>query len=200
MNIKTHDERKMIATFEKFDSYNKQDLNQFIWNGKTYPQEYFMAIKLYEWVLKLDENASEALLLASRCQHLGRWEIRRDSYPMDRVGYLSWRKKLSESHATKASIILKEAKYSQSVIEEVEQIILKKGIKQNTDVQTIENALCLVFLEFQYESFYPTHQETIVNILKKSLMKMDEKGHKCAMSLPFSSEGSSYIEQAIKLL
>jgi hypothetical protein len=194
------DENKLNQTFEKFDSYNKQDPNQFIWEGKTYPQEYFMALKLHEWVLKLNPSPSEALLLASRCQHLGRWEIRRDSFPMDRVGYLSWRKQLSESHAKKAKIILQEAGYPQSVMEDVEQIVLKKGIKQNADVQTMENALCLVFLEFQYESFHPNHPETIVNILKKSLMKMDQKGHEFATSLQFSSAGSNYIEQAIKML
>ena len=199
MNV-TQDEYKMNKAIEKFYSYNKQDPNKFTWNEETYPQEYFMAIKLHEWVLKLDHEPSEALLLASRCQHLGRWEIRRDSYPMDRVGYLTWRKELAESHAKKSKIILHEAGYAQSLIDEVEQIVLKKGIKQKPDVQTIENALCLVFLEFQYEDFHPNHQDTIVNILKKSLMKMDEKGHKFAMNLQFSTQGSNYIAQALQLL
>ncbi len=60
---------KIESVFEQFDSYNKRDPNQFIWEGKSYPQEYFLAIKLHEWVLKLNPEPSEALLLASRCQH-----------------------------------------------------------------------------------------------------------------------------------
>ncbi|MDB5274894.1 MAG: hypothetical protein JWO58_3261, partial [Chitinophagaceae bacterium] len=69
------------VAFGLFDAYNKQDPRSFEWEGTTYPQEYFFAIKLYEWVLKLDPNADEELLLASRSQHIGRWEMPRESYP-----------------------------------------------------------------------------------------------------------------------
>jgi hypothetical protein len=72
---------KITQAFEKFDDYNKQDPNSFEWNGEIYPQEYFMALKCSEWVLKLDPQASEELQLASRSQHIGRWSIPRNTYP-----------------------------------------------------------------------------------------------------------------------
>jgi NACalpha-BTF3-like transcription factor len=146
----------------------------------------------------LDYKPSEALLLASRSQHIGRWEHPRESYPADRVGYLTWRKELGQMHAQKATQIMQELGYSTDEMAKVEHIILKKGIKNNVDVQTIENALCLVFLQFQYEEFHPKHEpEKVINILKKSLQKMDTQGHEYALTLNYSDQGLHYIQQAL---
>jgi hypothetical protein len=192
---------KLAQAFEAFDNYNKQDPHTFTWDGLSYPQEYFLALKLHEWVLKLDPEADEELLLASRSQHIGRWEIPRESYPDGREAYLKWRKDLALFHAEKASAIMQEAGYSDEQITRVRQIILKQKIKVDADVQTMENALCLVFLEFQYEEFYPKHSpEKVVNILRKSLLKMDSHGHQFALELNFSEQGLAYIQEALNSL
>ncbi len=192
---------RMQAAFEAFDNYNKLDPSPFTWDGTNYPQEYFLAIKLHDWVLKLDPNADEALLLASRSQHIGRWESPRETYPMDREGYLKWRKDLSKFHAEKAAFIMQKVGYDDEMIDRVSQIILKQKIKVDADVQTIENALCLVFLEFQYEDFMLKHEpEKVVNILKKSLFKMDAHGHQFALKLTYSDLGLGYINDALKLI
>ncbi len=192
---------KLQAAFEAFDNYNKIDPNTLTWDGTTYPQEYFLAIKLHDWVLKLDPNANEALLLASRSQHIGRWESPRETYPMDREGYLKWRKDLSKFHAEKAGFIMQKVGYGDDMIDRVSHIILKQKIKVDADVQTMENALCLVFLEFQYEDFMLKHEpEKVVNILKKSLLKMDTHGHQFALKLTYSDIGLGYINDALKLI
>ncbi|NGM62706.1 DUF4202 domain-containing protein [Sphingobacterium sp. SGG-5] len=191
---------KLNQAFELFDTYNRQDPNTFVWEGHQYPQEYFMALMLHEWILKLDPKAGEPLLLASRCQHIGRWEIPRNQYPRDREGYLRWRKDLAAHHAQISTDILQKVGYGDETIQQVEQIVLKKKIKVNNAVQTIENALCLVFLAYQYEQFYKEHTEKIVNILKKSLLKMDKTGHRFALELPYSSEGLKYIQEAVSSL
>lgn len=192
---------KLNSAFQRFDAYNQSDPNIFHWEGNDYPQEYFFAVQLYEWILKLEPSASEALLLASRSQHIGRWEIARESYPEGRVGYLTWRKDLSLFHAKKASEILDEIGYEKEEIAKVERIILKQKIKADHEVQTMENALCLVFLQFQYEAFHAKHSpEKVINILKKSLLKMDAHGHQFALKLNYSPEGLAYIQEALKLL
>ncbi|WP_134090440.1 DUF4202 domain-containing protein [Olivibacter sp. XZL3] len=188
---------KQESAFALFDAYNKRDPNRIEWEGQTYPEAYFFAIKLHYWIKKLAPQAGEALLLASRCQHIGRWEISRDEFPQDREGYLKWRKQLAIFHAEKAKDILVEVGYSTTLINDVQEIILKKRIKVNADVQTMENALCLVFLAYQYEAFYPRHRDKIVNILRKSLLKMDEHGHSFALSLPYSPEALSYVKEAL---
>jgi len=192
---------KLEIAFQKFDEYNKADNNIFVWEEKEYPQEYFLALQLYQWVLKLDPIATEALLLASRSQHIGRWEIARETYPDGRVGYLTWRKDLSFFHAKKAKEILIEVGYEAEDIAKVERIILKQRIKTDPEVQTMENALCLVFLQFQYEDFHPKYSpEKVINILKKSLLKMDAHGHQFALNLTYSPQGVAYIQEALKLL
>jgi hypothetical protein len=192
---------KLDAAFEAFDNYNKLDPNAFTWDGVTYPQEYFLAIKLHEWVLKLDPVANEALLLASCSQHIGRWESPRETYPMDREGYLKWRRDLSKFHADKATGIMQRVGYDDEMLDRVSQIILKQKIKVDVDVQTMENALCLVFLEFQYEDFLYKHSaEKVINILKKSLLKMDAHGHQFALKLNYSELGLQYVGEALKLI
>jgi hypothetical protein len=192
---------KLQHAFEQFDNYNKTDPTIFEWEGISYPQEYFLAIKLYDWVLKLDPDAGEELLLASRCQHIGRWEIPRDSYSEGREAYLKWRSDLAKYHAEVAKSILQDVGYDEQQIARVRQILLKQKIKVDADVQTMENALCLVFLEFQYEDFFPKHeQDKLVNILKRSLLKIDAHGHKFALSLNYSIKGLYYINEALKLI
>jgi hypothetical protein len=192
---------KLSTAFEQFDTYNKKDPNTFTWDNTTYPQEYFLAIKLYDWVNKLAPNASEELLLASRSQHIGRWEIPRHTYPDGREAYLKWRKDLAQYHAEKATAIMEQVGYTAEQIARVKQILLKQKIKVDHDVQTMENALCLVFLQFQYEDFYPKYEaDKVINILKKSLLKMDAHGHQFALGLNYSEKGLHYIQEALKLL
>lgn len=190
---------KLDKAFEKFDNYNKKDPNIFTWKGVSYPQEYFLALKLYEWVKKLAPDPSEELLLSSRCQHIGRWEIPRDSYPDGRDGYLKWRKDLALFHAGKASVIMESVGYPDYKVSRVKQIILKQKIKADKEVQVMENALCLVFLEFQYEEFYPKHSlEMVINILKRSLIKMDNHGRQFALGLTYSEMGLFCINKALE--
>ncbi len=192
---------KLQAAFEAFDNYNKMDPTVFEWEGTAYPQEYFLAIKLYDWILKLNPDAHEPLLLASRSQHIGRWESPRDTYPMDRDGYLKWRRDLSHFHADKATDILNRVGYDDDTINRTRQIILKQKIKVDADVQTMENALCLVFLQFQYEDFLHKYTaDKVVNILRKSLLKMDAHGHAFALQLNYSAPGLQYINEALKLI
>src|SRR5690606_1689113 len=153
---------------------NKTDPNTFSWQGQDWPRELFLADKLTGWVQVLDPAAAEPLLLASRCQHIGRWQIPRHDYPEGRIGYLSWRKAQAQHHDAMASAILRDLHYIDDTIERVQTIILKRGIKQDADVQTMENALCLIFLQYQFESFRQENKDKIVGIIRKSLLKMDE--------------------------
>jgi len=193
-------DNQLQQAFELFDAYNKQDPNTFTWEGKTYPQEYFLALKLYDWVLRLRPDADDALLLAARSQHIGRWKIAREHFPDGREGYLKWRRELASFHADRATEILEKVGYNAATIQQVSDIILKKKIKVNQDVQVMENALCLVFLAYQYEDFYPKYPDKIVNILKKSLLKMDAEGHRFALGLTYSPAGLQYIQEALTLI
>ena len=49
------------------------------------------------------------LRLAARCQHLERWSVPRDSYPLDKPGYLHWRRSLYVKQAERAKELLLQA-------------------------------------------------------------------------------------------
>jgi hypothetical protein len=188
---------KIQQAYTLFDQYNQNAPESITYRDTIYPSEYFYALKLHEWVLKLEPNASEALLLASRCQHIGRWEIARKSYPDGRMGYLRWRSDLSKFHAKKSEEILRSIDYSDGIIKRVKEIVLKKAVKRDNEVQVIEDALCLVFLEFQYEALIKTQsEEKMINILQKTLVKMSESGKQNSQSFNFSDLGKTLLFKA----
>jgi len=191
---------RLEKAFSLFDEYNKQSPETLIWQGTEYPTEYFYALKLYEYVRKLKPEAPESLLLASRSQHIGRWEIARKSYPDGRIGYLKWRSDLGKFHAQKASELLVEAGYEESEITRVREIILKQRIKADEDVQTIENALCLVFLEFQFDDLIQKlSEDKMIDILRKTWGKMSEPGREAALAMKYNEVGTSLLQKALRV-
>lgn len=189
---------KFEKALQLFDNYNSKDPNHYNWNGEEYPQELFFALRLFEWVTKLDPQASEELLLASRCQHIGRWESPRNSYPEGKAAYLNWRSNLAKHHAAIAESLLTQAGYDVAQIAKVKHIVTKQELKTNTDVQTMENALCLVFLQFEYDDFIGKHDDDkVIRILQKTWKKMTEPGRNAALTLTFSDRGKQLIEKAL---
>ncbi|MFW2377618.1 MAG: DUF4202 family protein, partial [Cellulophaga baltica] len=90
---------KLEKAFILFDKANEQDPNKEIFEGKEYAKEVLYAIRMTEKLNSFAPNASEVLQLTARCQHICRWEIARDSYEMNRTGYLTWRQDLKKFHA-----------------------------------------------------------------------------------------------------
>ena len=189
---------RLDQAFLLFDEYNQQDPHRISWNDIEYPAEYFYALQLYNWVMKLQPEASEILLLASRSQHIGRWKIPRETYPSGKAGYLRWRTDMAKFHAQIASELMQQAGYHEDEIKKLQQILLKENLKNNADVQIMENALCLVFLQFQYEDFIQKHDdEKIIRILQKTWKKMTEPGRQFAHTLEYSEQGKELIVKAI---
>jgi hypothetical protein len=142
-------------------------------------------------------DASEHLRLAVRCQHIGRWEIPRTEYPIDRKGYLQWRTQLKMLHARIAGQILDETGYDNLTIQKVKDLLMKKHLKQDPETQVLEDVICLVFLQYYFDDFSMTHQEEkVVKILKKTIAKMSERGVEEAIKLPLSDRAKSLISKA----
>jgi hypothetical protein len=190
---------KLEQAFKLFDAYNIQDPNKIFRDGEEYPSELFYALQLYNSIKRLERMPSEALLLASRCQHIGRWEMERKTYPEGRVGYLKWRSDLSKFHAKKAREILDSLHYDENITKKVTDIIVKKRLKTDPEVQTMENALCLVFLEFQYDDLIEKlSEEKMINILCKTWAKMSDPGKEIALSLKYSKKGALLLDKSLK--
>lgn len=137
--------KKMVEAFRRFDEANAEDPNKEFFGEKEHPKELLYAQRMTDILNTFEPKASEALQLTVRCQHICRWEIPRESYEMNRVGYLKWRQKLKKFHAQKASSILKTVGYDDEIIDRVVFLLLKKQLKKDKETQTLEDVICLVF-------------------------------------------------------
>ena len=192
------DHERFNQAVVKIDAANAQDPHGLEVNGQKYPLEVLHAERRTAWVRRLvGAQASEALLLAARAQHIRRWEIPRETYPRDRAGYLKWRQDLKEFHAVKTAEILQEVGYEADLIERVRDLILKKRLKLDLEVQTLEDALCLVFLEEQFSEFAKKEADKIVGIVAKTWRKMSPRGQQFALALPLAAEDRAIIAQAL---
>ena len=193
------DVQRFEAALRRFDEENARDPNVEQAAGVAQPRELIYAQWLTEWVLKLCPEASEPLRLAARCQHLCRWMVPRDSYPMTRAGYLKWREGLKHFHAEKAGEILRQVGYPAEVIARVQSLNLKKDFPSDAEGRVLEDALCLVFLEHQFSDLASkTAEEKVITALQKSWQKMTPAAHAQALKLPYSPQQLALLEKALK--
>jgi hypothetical protein len=191
-------EELLQQTIAKIDAVLAQDPNVMEIDGQQRPVAVVHAEKRSAWVEKLaGRAASEALQIATRAQHIRRWEIPRDSYPRNRIGYLKWRTDLQQFHAAKTAEIMQEAGYGQTVINRVKALMTKKRLKQDPEVQILEDALCLVFLETQFSAFAQNESDKIIGILQKTWKKMSPQGQQLALQLPLNDTDRAIIERAL---
>lgn len=121
-------------------------------------------------------DASEPVRLAARAQHIRRWMIPRQRFPLDRPGYLRWRAELYRFHAEVAADILAGAGYDAETIARVQAAVGKKDRKSNAEAQLVEDVAALVFLEHGLAGFLAAHpeydEEKWGDILGKTWRKM----------------------------
>lgn len=189
---------KFDKAIRLFDKANANDPNVVDFEGKSYPKELLYGLRMTNKLEDFAPDASEAVKLAARCQHICRWEIPRESYPMDRIGYLTWRKSLYKFHATKAAEILNEVGFDNQLIENVCFLLEKKQLKRNDETQLLEDVICLVFLEYYFEPFAAKYkEEKLIDILQKTWKKMSDKGQQAALKLPLSTKIKKLLEKAL---
>ncbi len=192
------DEKKFNNAIQLFDKANSRDPNTESVNGKDYPKELLYAMRMSKKLNEFMPKASESVKLAVRCQHICRWEIPRDSFQMNRNGYLAWRRELTKFHAKKASEILKEVGYNEEIISNVVFLLQKKQLKRNEETQLLEDVICLTFFEFYFEKFSEKYsEEKLIDIIKKTWLKMSENGRKSALNLNYIKKTKELILKAI---
>jgi hypothetical protein len=185
---------KFLAAVRRFDEENSRDPN--IENGR--PRELLYAERLTDWVLKLQPEASEALRLAARCQHICRWQSPRENYPLTKPGYLKWRADLKKFHAEKSGAILREVGYDDATIHRVQDLNLKKNFPADAESCVLEDALCLVFLEFQFAALAAkSDDEKMINALRKSWGKMTAAARAEALKLNFGEHEKKLVTAAL---
>lgn len=126
---------------------------------------------------RLFPDASDALSIAARGQHIERWLLKRAGFPQGREGYLTWRLDLARHHAQRVGEIMQAAGYDQDAADAAGRMIRKEGIKRDPDVQALEDVICFVFLKWYFAPFSEKHDpEKMQRIVKKTARKMSAEG------------------------
>lgn len=190
---------RLEKTLAEFDALNAQDPNTEIIDGTAVAKELLYSQRMTARLQNFLTSASEELQLAARSQHICRWKIPRTDYPMDRQGYKKWRLDLAVFHGETAANIMMKNGYTDEQIKRVKDLLLKRSLKRDEEVQALEDVVCLVFLEFYLEDFATKHDEAkLIDIIQKTWNKMSENGHTAASQLPLNNQMHSLITKALQ--
>jgi hypothetical protein len=185
------DDPRFRAAIEQIDAANAAD---------PHGKELLYAQRMSAWLDRIEPHAGDALRLAARAQHLRRWQIPRASYPMDRIGYLTWRTALYRFHAEEVSRILRDVGYDEPTIARVASLVRKERIKAEPEAQTLEDVICVVFLESYFADFAAQHaheEEKVIEILRKTWRKMSDRGRGVVLGLSIPPEARRLVERAL---
>jgi hypothetical protein len=193
---------RLLAVIAEIDEANAHDPRQDIVAGGARPRELVYSERMSECLPRLCPDASEALRIAARAQHICRWQIPRQKYPLGREGYNAWRGACREHHASLTSTIMRRHGYTDGEIAQVVKIIRKEQLKRDPESQALENVVAVVFVEHYLDTFVAEHKDyddaKLVDILKKTLRKMDATGHAAALALPLPAATVRLIDMALK--
>ena len=189
---------KLERVIALIDEANARDPNREQADGAPHPEALLYSRRMTAWLDRLEPNASDALKIAARAQHIRRWEIPRDGYPRTRVGYLQWRTELYRFHGEHTAALMERAGYAAGTIDQVKKMLAKRGLKRNPEVQLIEDVACLVFLENYFSDFSRHHDEDkVIDIVRKTWGKMSEQGRRAAAGLDLDEPALALIRKAL---
>ncbi len=188
---------RLAAALSAIDAANADDPHTIEVDGQLRPKEQAHAEMMTEWVHRLDPDAHDAQLVAARAHHLRRWALPRSDYPEGRAGYLRWRTAQAKRHAAEVADIVTAVGYDDAFAADVSAIVAKRGLANDPRVQTHEDALCLVFLQTQFEELADKlGDDHMAEVLAKTLAKMSPAARRIAQDLDLSERAAALLEAA----
>ncbi|MCS2608970.1 DUF4202 domain-containing protein [Halomonas dongshanensis] len=182
----------------ELDRRHRQDPAAIEVDGAAVPKEWYYAQRMSAWLDTLVASPSDVLRIAVCAQHLQRWELARDAYPNDRIGYLTWRRDQGQRAGEIAATVMREQGYDHEEAERVQTIVRKQGLGRDADVQALEDCACLVFLELDFLDFAArVERDHMIRILQKTWRKMSPEAHQQALALPLPEEALSLVSEAL---
>lgn len=193
----------VTKALDLIDAAHKEDPNKIEVNGESIPYELHYARKMSNFLNLHTPNADPLLVTAARAQHFRRWETPRDSYPRTKAGYFAWRTFLKKRQAEQVQQLCVECEFSEEEAGKVAALIAKEDLKKgegkgDADAQVIEDVACLVFLDDQFDEFEKGHDEQkIIDILKKTWVKMGQRGQELALQMDLSERAKELVGKAL---
>lgn len=193
------DPDRFADAIERIDAANGADPESEEVDGRPVPKSLLYGRRMSDCLEDLAPDASEALRLAVRCQHIQRWKIPRGDFPVGRLGYRQWRTELAWYHAQTASSILRDVGYDDALVDRVQSLVRKERFKIDSEAQTLEDVACLVFLRYYLPAFAEKHsEEKLVEILARTWKKMSDGGRAAAQDIELSPALKSLLDRATR--
>ncbi|MDE0026965.1 MAG: DUF4202 domain-containing protein [Spirochaetaceae bacterium] len=184
----------------RIDAANRADPHTENEGGVEHPKELLYGRRMSGWLERLRPDAAPALRIAARAQHLERWAIPRDRFPMGRTGYLRWRTTLGRHHAERTAELMRAAGFDGDSIAAVAALLRKEGLARaapDSDVQALEDCACLVFLEHYLGPFADKHPPAkVADIVTKTWRKMSPSARNAALVIEYRSTVRTLLEAA----
>lgn len=178
------------------DEANAADPTTVMIEGTPQPVELLYGQRMSARLAAFCPAASEHLRIAARAQHLERWKLPRSAYPMDKSGYFRWRNEQKRRHGARVSELMADAGYDHDDRARVESLVRKEQLKRDCEAQTLEDIVCLVFMEHYMAAFAATRDEAdMVSIIAKTWRKMSDAGHAAALSLTFPPDLAALVDK-----
>ncbi len=174
------------ATLADIDRANAEDPTTLRVRGVDRPKALGEAELATIWMEQLVDAPSDELRVAVRAHHLRRWTVPRSTYPDGRAGYLKWRRDLHERHADDVGEIMRSHGWPDTSVTRVQDLIRKRGLGriEDDELQAFEDALCLVFIETQYDELAGRlPDDTMEGVVEKTLKKMSPAARELAATL-----------------
>ncbi|WP_342662147.1 DUF4202 family protein [Paracoccus zeaxanthinifaciens] len=160
---------RLTTAFDAIDAANAQDPG----HEDGQPANLLYGRRMTQEQERLFPDADEVLRIACRGQHIERWKLPRDSFPMNRPGYLQWRQEQGRRHAERVGAIMAEAGYDAADIDRAGRMLRKQGLKRDPDVQALEDVICFTFIRWYLGDFMATQpDERMPRIIEKTARKM----------------------------
>ena len=195
MNVRS----ELTAAFAAIDAANAVDPNVIEWRGERWPRAQLQGVLATEWVETLDPRASDPVLLAARAHHVRRWTIARSSYPAGRVGYLRWRRALKDVHAEVVAELLPDTGISAGTISRVQALVRKEALGHDPETQLVEDAICLTFVETQFEELAARlDHDRLVTAVKKTVEKMSDRAVGLVAQTRISPSARAALDAALR--
>lgn len=190
------------ALVRAIDAANADDPRSTEIGGAKRPYEQVYSERMTARLAAMYPDASEALRIAARAQHIRRWDIPRADFPEGRAGYNDWRRTCREHHGKVISEIMGRHGYAPDEIARVVMLIKKEQLKKDRESQALENVVDVVFVEHYIEDFlakYSSYDEDkVIDIVGKTLRKMSPKGHQAALALDMPDAKRALIMKAVE--
>ncbi len=176
---------RLTLAMQAIDDANAADPNRVLVDGAEVALAAHQGRLAVDWVSRLAIMPSDALVLAGRAHHLLRWSLPRATFPMDRSGYLAWRREARKHQVSEIGGLLRDVGYDSGVIGRVEELLATRGRSSDPEARILQDAVTLVFLATQFEGLAARlGPEKTIDVTAKTLAKMSPLGLAAAAELP----------------